>query len=151
MNLNAMGSEQAAVAAVIDPDVLTAAAHSSGYVDMADFESVLAIVMAGTLGSGATLDAKLQQATDSSGTGVKDITGAAITQLTQAGSDSDKQATIGCRAEDLDIANGFRFVKLVITVATASSDGAGLILGMNGHSLPASDNDASTVDEVVNV
>lgn len=151
MNMNAMGSDQIAVAAVIDPDVLSAAAHSSGYVDMAKFESLLAIVMAGTLGSSATLDAKLQQATDASGTGLKDITGAAITQLTQAGTDSDKQALIGCRAEDLDIDNGFRFVKLVITVATASSDGGGVVLGVNPRSMPASDDDVSTVDEVVNV
>jgi hypothetical protein len=38
----------------------------------------------GVLGASATVDAKLQQATDNSGTGVKDVTGKAITQLVKA-------------------------------------------------------------------
>lgn len=144
---NRLPSDQAVVAAVIDPDVLTAATHSSGWVHMGTFEAIQAIVMAGTLGSSATLDAKLEQATDSSGTGAKDISGKAITQLTQAGTDSDKQAIINCRSEELDVANGFDYVRLSITVATASSDGAGIILGHYPRYAPATD--ATTVDEVV--
>ena len=144
---NILPSDQAVLAAVIDPDVLTAATHVSGWVHMGTYESIQAIVMAGTLGSSATLDAKLEQATDSSGTGAKDISGKAITQLTQAGSDSDKQAIINCRSEELDVANGFDYVRLSITVATASSDGAGLVLGHYARYQPATD--ATTVDEVV--
>jgi hypothetical protein len=37
----------------------------------------IAVIKTGVLGASATVDAKLQQATDSSGTGVKDITGKA--------------------------------------------------------------------------
>lgn len=144
---NILPSDQAVLAAVIDPDVLTAATHTSGWVHMGTYESIQAIVMAGTLGSSATLDAKLEQATDSSGTGAKDITGKAITQLTQAGTDSDKQAIINCRSEELDVANGFDYVRLSITVGTASSDGAGLVLGHYPRYAPATD--AATVDEVV--
>lgn len=149
MNPNALPSENAALVASIDPDALTAAAHTSDWVDMGDFESIMAIVQAGTLGASATFDAKLQQATDSSGTGAKDITGKAITQLTQAGSDSDKQAIINCRAEELDLDNDFNHVALVITVATATSDGSGCILGFNPRVGPASDNDLASVDEIV--
>jgi len=149
MILNQKGSETAAVVGTIDPDVLTATAHTSDWVSMADFERISAIVMAGTLGSSATLDAKLQQATDASGTDAKDISGKAITQLTQAGSDSDKQAIINCSAEELDLENDFTHVALVITVATASSDGAGLIMGFNPRQGPASDNDIASVDEIV--
>lgn len=144
---NVLGSSRAQVAAVIDPDVLTAATHTSGWVSMATWKSIVAIVMAGTLGASATLDAKLEQATDGSGTGAKDITGKAITQLTQAGSDSDKQAVINCRDDELDTANGFTHVRLSITVATASSDGAGLILGLDANHQTATD--ATTVDEIV--
>ena len=97
MNPNELASEGVAVGAVIDPDVLTATAFTSTWMSMEVFENAMAIVMAGTLGSSATLDAKLLQATDASGTGSKDITGKAITQLTQAGTDSDKQAIINCR------------------------------------------------------
>ena len=147
--MNKLPSEKVAVLGVVDPDVLTAAAHTSAYVDAGQFESLMALILAGTLGASGTLDAKLVQATDSAGAGSKDITGKAITQLTQAGTDSDKQAVINCRAEELDLANGFSHVALTITVAVASCDGAGVLLGFNPRHAPASDNDVSTVDEIV--
>lgn len=146
---NALPSEGAALLATVDPDVLTAAAHSSDWVDMAKFDQIMAIVLAGALGVSATMDAKLEQATDGSGSGVKDIAGKAITQLTQAGSDDDKQAIINLRGEELDLENGFTHVRLTITVATASSDGAGLVLGFGPRYLPAED-DLASVAEIVN-
>lgn len=148
-NPNLLPSMRAAVAATIDPDVYTAAAYSSDWVDMATFESIMAVVMAGTLGTSATLDAKLQQATDGSGTGVKDITGKAITQLTEAGTDSDKQAIINCRSDELDVNNGFTHVRLTMTVAVATSDAGAIVLGLDPRYGPASDNDLATVDEIV--
>ena len=148
MNANALPSERVAVLGTVDPDVLTAAAHTSDYVDAGNFESIVAVIMAGTLGTCATLDAKLVQATDSSGTGSKDITGKAITQLVKA-TDDDKQAVINVRSEELDLANSFTHVALTITVGTASSDGGGVLLGMNPRFGPASDNDLSTVAEIV--
>lgn len=143
-------SEQAAVCAVIDPDANAAGALTSDYVDMTKFEAALGIVLAGTLGTNATIDAKLVQATDSSGTGVKDISGKAITQITQAGTDqSDTQALINVRAEDLDVANGFTHVALVLTTATATSDSGALVVGLNPRFGPASDNDLASVGEIV--
>jgi len=142
-------SEEVAVVATVDPDALTAATHTSDWVDMTTFQQVMAIVMAGTLGSSATLDAKLEQATDSSGTGAKDITGKSITQLTQAGTDSDKQAIINCRSDELDVAGDFTHVRLSITVATATSDGGGIVLGRRARYQPASDSDLASVDEIV--
>ena len=147
--INTLGSERAAVAAVIDPDANTAAAYTSTYVSMATFNQVMAVVQAGTLGSSATLDFKLVQATDSSGTGSKDITGKAITQLTQAGTDADKQAVINCRAEELDVDSDFDYVAMVMTVGTATSDCSAIMLGMTPRYAPASDNDVSTVDEII--
>lgn len=149
MNLNAKPSELAAVVGVIDPDALAASTVTTGWVSMRDFGAVLAIVMAGTLGASATLDAKLEQATSSGGAGAKDIDGKDITQLTQAGTDSDKQVLINCRAEELDVDNGFSYVRLSMTVATATSDCGGLLLGMFPARGPASDFDAATVDEIV--
>ena len=149
MTTNALPSERVAILGTVDPDVLTAAAHTSDYVDMSKFERVMAVVMAGTLGSSATFDAKLVQATDSSGTSSKDITGKSITQLTEAGTDSDKQAIINCMAQELDVDNGFTHVALTITVGTASSDGAGVLLGLDPRYGPASDNDIASVDEIV--
>lgn len=147
--MNMLPSEAVAVLGSIDPDAYAASTVTTGWISAADFHSFAAIVQAGTLGSSATLDAKIEQASDSSGTGAKDLTGAAITQLTQAGSDSDKQAIIQFRPADLDVANDFNHFRLSMTVATATSDAGGLVVGFDPKHGPASDNDASTVDEIV--
>lgn len=146
----------AAVVAVIDPDAYT---HTGGtgsdgvylstYVDMSTFNSLQAIVMAGTLASNATLNGKLVQATASDGTGKKDVSGKAITALTQAGTDSDKQAIINLFAEELDTANDFQHVALEMTVGTAAADAGAVLIGHAARYVPASDNDISTVDEIV--
>lgn len=147
MASNILPSDRARIAATIDPDVLTAGAYTSDWVDMSEYENIMAVAMAGTLGTSATFDAKLQQATDSSGTGAKDITGKSITQLTEAGADSDKQAVINCRADELDHTNSFTYVALVITVAVATSDGGGLVLGFDAKHEP--ETDLASVDEIV--
>lgn len=139
-----------AVAAMIDPDATAAGAVSSGWVSLASFNTLMAVVMAGTLGASATIDAKIEQATDASGTGVKDVTGKAITQMTQAGTDqSDTQAIIEVDGEDLDVDNDFSHVRLTITVGTATSDVGGMILGIDPRYAPASDLDAASVGEII--
>lgn len=142
-------SDQVAVVGTIDPDAYTANTYVSDYADMSKFHSVMAVVMAGTLGSTGTLDAKLVQATASDGTGSKDITGKSITQLTQAGTDADKQAVINCFAHELDIANNFTHVAISMTTAVATSDAGAVLLGMAPRYAPASDNDLASVDEIV--
>jgi hypothetical protein len=146
---NKLPSEIAAVCGTIDPDAYTAGAYTSDYISMANFQRGLAIIMAGALGTNATLDAKLVQATDASGTGVKDISGKAITQLTEAGTDSDKQALINFEQTDLDTAGGFAFVAIIMTVATATSDAGALLMGFDARNEPASASDLASVDEIV--
>lgn len=144
-------SEMAAVLGTIDPDAYAVSTVTSDWCDVGEFQQILAIVMAGELGASATLDAKLEQATDSSGTGAKDVTSSSIAQLTQAGSDSDKQALIQIRADDLDRANDFTHVRLSMSIGTATSDAGGVVLGFNPRHGPASDNDLASVDEIVTV
>lgn len=148
--MNCKPSERAALLAAIDPDVTTASTVNSGWVDASKFHTLMAVVMAGTLGTSATVDAKLEQATSAAGAGAKDISGAAITQLTEAGTDSDKQALINLRTDELDVDGGFSFVRLSITVGTATSDAAGLLWGFDPRFGPASDFDAATVAEIAN-
>ena len=148
--MNALASDAVAIGGVINPDANAAGALTSGWIDMGKFDQALGIVLAGTLGASATLDAKLQQATDSSGTGAKDIAGKAISQLTAAGTDSDKETEINLRASEMDIEGGFSFAAIVMTTAVATSDSAALILGLGPRHGPASDHDVSTVDEIVN-
>ena len=142
-------SDLAAVVGVIDPDANSAATYTTDWIDMSTFQMVMGIVMAGTPGASATLDAKFEQATDSGGSGVKDISGTDITQLTKAGSDDDKQVVINLHADDLDLANDFTHARLSMTVGTATSDAGAVVLGMSPRYAPASDNDAATVDEIV--
>lgn len=101
-------------------------ALTSAWVDMAEHERIVALLDVGEMGAGATLDAKLEQATDASGTGAKDITGAAITQLAEA--DDLSNHTIEVIANDLDLANDFRFVRLNVSASVASLVSA-LVLG----------------------
>lgn len=144
--MNQKPNDQATVVGVINPDAYGAAAYSTAWVDLRKYGALQAIVMAGTLGSSATLDAKLEQASDSSGTGAKDITGKAITQLTQAGTDSDKEAIILLRDDELDVANAFTHARLTMTVGTATSDAGAIVLGHYCRYTPAA---LASVDEVV--
>jgi len=145
---NQLLSESLAVAAVVKPDATAAGTATSGWISMAEFGQILAVVMAGDLGTNATIDAKLQQATNASGAGAKDITGKAVTQLTQAGTDkSNKQALINLRAEEIDRRNGFTHVRLSVTVATATSDLAAVVLGTRARYSPVAQ--PAAVDQIV--
>lgn len=148
--INCLPSEAAAVVATIDPDAYTAATTVSDYADMGLFERVMIIISVGTMASTATLDAVVKQATTSAGAGAKNLTTSkAITQLTQAGGDSDKQVIINVLAEDLDMANNFDHCAISVTGATAASDYGVVVLGFNPRYAPASDNDLASVDEIV--
>ncbi len=80
-------SDQAAIVASIDPEAQGAATVTSDWVDASLFHQFMAILQTGVMAATSTVDLKVRQATDSSGTGVKDITGKSITQLTAAGTD----------------------------------------------------------------
>ena len=144
------GSEIAAVLSSIDPDVYVAAAYTGDYCDMSKFSRLLAIFQMGTLGTSATVDCILVQATASAGTGVKAIANCVAAQLTEAGTDSDKQALINCSAADLDVEGGFTWVAPKMTVAVATSDAGAVVLGFYPDDGPANDNDLASVDEIVN-
>jgi len=76
--------------------------------------------------------------------------GAAITQMTKSAGD-DKQALISLNTDALDIAGGFQYVALSMTIGGAPADAGGLIVGLAPRVGPASDNDLASVDEIVRV
>jgi hypothetical protein len=141
-------TDKIALVGAIDPDAQGTGDVSTGWVSAADFSAFMAVIMAGTLGTSATLDAKIEQATDASGTGAKDVTGKAITQLVKASNDDD-QAVIEFCGEDLDVDGDFTHVRLTMTVGAATSDCAGLLFGIDARFGPASDRDVATVVEIV--
>lgn len=146
MSPNVKPSDRARILGVVNPQQ-TNSAKSSGWVDASVYESLLAAIALGALTANATVDAKLEQATSAAGAGAKDITGKAVTQLTQAGTDDNKQVLINLKSEELDVTNSFRYVRLTITPATANAFIAGLLLGLDGRYGPG--DDATTVDEIV--
>jgi len=146
MNPNVKPSQRVTLLGVIDADAYAASTVTTAWVDASKYESLLGFVAVGDFVTNGVLDAKLEQATDGSGTGAKDVTGKAMTQMTQAGTDSNKQAFINCLAEELDVNGGFRFVRLSCTLTTAGADLAAYLFGMDARYTPAH---AASVDEVV--
>jgi hypothetical protein len=145
---NAKGSELLSVLATIDPASQAVGTVTTGWISAGNHHTLLALVQSGVLGTGATLDAKLQQATDVSGTGAKDVTGKAITQIVKATGDN-KQALINLRPDDLDVTNGYAFVRLSLTVAVAASLTAAQLLGFNPRFAPGDASNQAAVAQVV--
>lgn len=144
MNSNILPSDRARLVGVIDPDAYSTGAQNTGWIDASEYKNFMALVAAGTLGTSATLDAKLEEATDGSGSGAQDVSGKAITQLVKASNDDD-QAVINLRNDELS--DGFTHFRLTMTVGTASSDAAAVVLGFDARYEPGDDLDS--VVEVV--
>jgi len=140
-------SEGLAVVSCIDPDAYAAATYNGDVIDMQKIKRVMFILQAGTLGASATLDYAIYGDTASGGSYATAITGKGATQLTQAGTDSDKQVVIEVTAEEV-AAQGLRYIRDEMIVGTATSDcGAVAIASGLRYSL-ASDNDLASVDEI---
>jgi len=139
-------SEQLAIVSCIDPDAYTAATVTGDEIDMRYFRRVIFIVMAGTLGSSATIDFKVTECASSGGS-FTDLSGKAITQLTDAGTDDDKQAIVEVAAEEMGA--GMRYLKGSLTVGTATSDVGVIALADCARYKPANAYDLSSVDEIV--
>ena len=144
-NVNARASELVAELGAVPPTNQAVGTITTGWLSLANFQNVLAAVRSGTLGASASVTAKLQQATDTSGTAAKDLTGKAITAITA----NNKTALINLNAQELDVANGFDCVQLQITVATATSYVQGEVLGLNCRYNPTSDWNGVQVTQVV--
>lgn len=132
----------------IAPAAIAASTVTSGWISAANYQNFMAIISAGVLGASATLDAKIQQATDSAGTGAKDLTNAAITQMVKA-TDDGKQAIISFATDSLDIGNDFAFFRVSLTVGTATSAASAVILGMDQRIGAVANTDAATVKEII--
>jgi len=153
---NAKLSEVVALLATVDPDAVAPTAHNSDWIDVSKWHGLLAVLQIGDLGAGTTVTAKFEQATTSGGS-AKDVTGRATATIDQTTSPnpSNQAIKLDCLPEDLDIANGYRWVRLVVTVtdedspADSTSDIAAAVFGVNPRTGIASDQDLASVDEIV--
>jgi len=147
MTPNAKLSDQMAIMATLNPASVAASTVTTGWVSVGKHASLIALLQTGVLGAAATVDAKIQQATDAAGTGAKDVTGKAIVQIVKASGD-DKQATISFKPEDLDVANNFSFVRLSVTVGAAASILSAALLGAFARYTDSLGNQAGVVQSV---
>jgi hypothetical protein len=93
----------------------SAGTTTSSAIDLTGYQSGVLVVGAGVIGSSGTIDCKVQSSATSGGT-YADITGAAITQMTQAGGDSGSIQVI-----PFELPAGQPFVKTVLVNATAAA------------------------------
>lgn len=147
-NVNTLPSERFAIAGVIDPDAYAAGTYVTAYVPVSKFRRLCAIIAVGDFVSTGVLSAKLRRAEDAAGTNAEDITGATITNLTEAGTDSNKQVILNYDTAG-EKGNAKDFIGLSVTLTTAGADMGALLLGFDPFFAPASDHDLSSVDEIV--
>lgn len=82
-------------------------------------EYITFLVLVGAVTSGDTIDFQVLQATDGSGTSAKNVTSAALTQITATG--GSKLYAVSIKADQLDGANGFGYVTGKLTVGGSSA------------------------------
>jgi hypothetical protein len=108
-------TENVSIAATVDPQLLNNNSVTSDWVDMSLYRKASFILNVGA--TDITVDAKLQEATDSSGTSAQDITGFAITQLTAT--DDNEQVVIEIDATE--VSEDYTHVALVVTIGNGST------------------------------
>ncbi len=145
---NAKISEQLALLDTVSPVSQGVGTASTEWVSASQFERFLAVIQTGVLGTAATVDAKIQQATSAAGANAKDVPGKAIVQIVKASGDN-KQAEINLRADELDVNNGFGYIQLQVTVGAAASLISATLLGGVAKNAPASVSNAASVAQVV--
>ncbi len=90
---------------------------------------IVVLMMVGAIATNGTLDLKIEQANAASGGTVKAITGKVITQQTDA--NDDKQFIIELLTSELDVSNGFSWILVSATPATAASILGLVVLGVD--------------------
>jgi hypothetical protein len=142
-------NERLALIGTIDPDAYSADTYTSDEIDMSNFKRVVFILSVGDLGSSATVDFEINGGASSNpGSLATLVTGKDATQLTQAGSDSDKQVIIEVSAEEA-AAQGLQYLEAEVIVGTAACDLGLIVLGEPAHYSDTAGLDLATVAEVI--
>lgn len=141
-------AEDVAVLACIDPDAYATGDSTTDIIDMRYWSEVLFIVQVGTLGSSATADFVVAGSAASNMASSATVTGKSITQLTEAGTDSDKQSLVRVTAEEV-MAQGYRYIQGTLTIGAATSDAGVIAIGAHARYNPATQFDLASVSEIV--
>lgn len=139
-------TERNALLTVHYPLTRQVATHVSDWILMQNYHRAFFEVLVGAMGTNATVDADLQQASSATGTGAKAITGKAITQLTQAGSDANSPVGIELRTEELDVNGGFEYIRFRVIIGVADCAYSATLRGLEPRYAAVS---TTIYDEVV--
>ena len=150
-NTNLLGSEEWGIVAATDPQSLaiSPAQVYTDVIDMSLFEQIMVVVMTGALGTGTTIDVKIQSSAGTASPNVyADVTSKAITQLddSPANDDDNVQAIINLRGDELT--EGHRYVRVYVAAGVAATLIGVLVLG-KAKDGPSSDHDLASVQEIV--
>lgn len=138
-------SESAALVATIDPQLADDTTVVSDWVEMGNGRCVTFYLSVGA--TDTTVDAKLRQATDGSGTGAADITGKAITQM--SATDDNKQKVLEIVWGELT--DGYTHVALSVTAGNGTTGAQISAVGLQSalRYEPATHSDLASVAEIV--
>lgn len=133
MHLIRRFSENIYFKSLVSPGALSNA--TTAYTDTIDHERWTFLILVGTTDrTSSTI--KVVQATDASGTGAKDVTGAALTTGAVT-ANANKIFTIEVERSRLDIANGYSYLALSINNSGGTAtNGAVVLLGHRSRMLP---------------
>ncbi|MFA6271019.1 MAG: hypothetical protein WC657_07495 [Candidatus Paceibacterota bacterium] len=147
-------SDRLAVVSVIDPADRASGTTLGDMIDMSVHQEIMFVVMVGNIQKPNTIDFKVTECATTGGTYVP-ISGKSITQLTQAGTDHNKQAIINVKSDDLT--DGYRYVKgrLYVAGVTGTGNNGQCVLTLAGKSRYSTAayttvyGDLASVDEIV--
>lgn len=143
-------SERLSIIATIDPQASSTTLKTDVF-DFENFEKVMAIVAVGAFGTSGTLDATFQFSATSNGSFSSHGSGKKITQLTEPGSDDNKQAIINVNAAEVN-GTTCRWGRVLATNAKGSNSFAVIVLGQPRRTVAfttVAAKDLSSVDEIV--
>ncbi len=141
-------SESLALLDAIAPASQGPGTFTTGWISGSLMIKGMAVISTGVLGAADTVDAKIQQAQDSSGTGAKDVTGKFITQIVKATGDN-KIAIINFRIDDLDVNGNFGYFRLSLTVGGGATSQVAAHLFGTPRELPADVFNSAAVVQIV--
>ena len=121
--------------------------NSATPIDMSLFKQALYLLNVGVLSGTGTVDARLQSCKYSSfNTGVHNISGSNITQITNSTGNTNTWVKLTVRADQVSQLNaGDRYVRLNTTIGTASVNYQAVGIGMEAVQAPANQNENTTL------
>ena len=112
-------------------DSLTAVAHTSAYVSLANYHRAWFYLNIGEMQQGSSLDVSFLQATTTTGADGKAFVPAkAITQLTAAAGDGNQLVCVEIQTSELDVDGGFDCIAVLLTIAGATVELAWSLFGV---------------------